>query len=1127
MANYVYGAIALTGGIPGSLDSINGDNLAQNDAAIVFTSTVTYIYNLDESNGNVEDSPELITPDDNAGTKRWVLISSRAEESSLDTTNFNGILDLNDNDVQKALSSIDNLFSTNDFSITPGSVALKDSVLKSITDNTGTTIPSNHNINMLGSGKINTTGSNENITISIDDLEIVTKTSAYNITISDDIVVGDCINNDVTLTLPQASTKSAIIIFKKSSSNNLIIQGYGSETIEGNQTFTISDEYGAVRLISDGTNTWVTTAQMYDLPTASSSVLGAIKIGDNLQINNGVLSTDLSSVNEDIIPDTDNIRSLGSPTNQWKEAYIGPGSLYVNGQKVIQDSAGTIILSADENQNVQIKTGGGGDIEFYPSGTGNISIKGSLSIQPGKNLLSGDGNAISCTVGFDMNGELINNLSEPINDSDAATKAFASNASNLTTGTLPSTQLPGDYLEKSDNLSSLTDPEAARINIGLSNIPNIDTTDASNITSGTLPSNVIPDLAISSIQVVSSEAAMLALSTQQGDTVIRTDQSKTYIHNGGSAGTMADFTEISTPVDGVTSVNGEAGPTVVLTQDNISNGATYVQTQNNFTPALLNKLNGIEASADVNMTSAELKTAYESNANTNAFTDAFQSKLNGIESGATTDQTATEILNLIKTVDGSGSGLDADVLDGHNSATAATANTIVLRDSSGHITGTNIYSSYLSMSHGITTRNTDTTFYSSTDAYIRKNNATGFKTSLGLQHVSNYAASVGVTANTVVLRNSSGDTNCRYANSTYVNMSHSVGANTTDTIFYSSKDDYVRKNNAASFRTSLSVYAKSELNPYITKLNGIESGATADQTAAQILALLKTVDGSGSGLDADLLDGKNSLYYRGLDEGGSTNDPNTTTYEYMLTNHTNSPSHSYYWHIRTQWYSSISTSSNCAQIAISYNAGNSAYVRRRYSGTWTAWARIDNDAADILAKLKTVDGSGSGLDADLLDGHQPTSANTANTIVQRNASGNFSAGTITATVTTAKYSDLAEKYTCANINIPVGTIMSACIDGNFESEECLQKKAINVIGVISENPGVIMNSELENSVLIGIVGKVLVRIIGPVTKGSAIISAGNGCARQITNDSELIYKIGIALEEKISSDEELIYCSIK
>jgi len=39
-----------------------------------------------------------------------------------------------------------------------------------------------------------------------------------------------------------------------------------------------------------------------------------------------------------------------------------------------------------------------------------------------------------------------------------------------------------------------------------------------------------------------------------------------------------------------------------------------------------------------------------------------------------------------------------------------------------------------------------------------------------------------------------------------------------------------------------------------SKLDGIEGGATADQTASEILTAIKTVDGAGSGLDADTLD---------------------------------------------------------------------------------------------------------------------------------------------------------------------------------------------------------------------------------------------------------------------------------
>lgn len=54
-------------------------------------------------------------------------------------------------------------------------------------------------------------------------------------------------------------------------------------------------------------------------------------------------------------------------------------------------------------------------------------------------------------------------------------------------------------------------------------------------------------------------------------------------------------------------------------------------------------------------------------------------------------------------------------------------------------------------------------------------------------------------------------------------------------------------------------------------------------------------------------------------------------------------------------------------------------------------------AADVLIKLKTVDGAGSGLDSDLLDGlNAVTSDLVGNSIVSRSA-GAFSAGAITAT----------------------------------------------------------------------------------------------------------------------------------
>ena len=67
------------------------------------------------------------------------------------------------------------------------------------------------------------------------------------------------------------------------------------------------------------------------------------------------------------------------------------------------------------------------------------------------------------------------------------------------------------------------------------------------------------------------------------------------------------------------------------------------------------------------------------------FTNADHTKLNGIETGATADQSASEILTAIKTVDGSGSGLDADLLDGYIQSVTASTNTIVKRTGSGYI----------------------------------------------------------------------------------------------------------------------------------------------------------------------------------------------------------------------------------------------------------------------------------------------------------------------------------------------------------------------------------------------------------------------------------------------------------
>jgi hypothetical protein len=75
---------------------------------------------------------------------------------------------------------------------------------------------------------------------------------------------------------------------------------------------------------------------------------------------------------------------------------------------------------------------------------------------------------------------------------------------------------------------------------------------------------------------------------------------------------------------------------------------------------------------------------------------------------------------------------NAGTLQSRGYSEAANASSIVSRDGSGHINMVYGFSSYLNMSHASGTRSSDTIFYSSTDAYIRKTNATGMRASLNV-----------------------------------------------------------------------------------------------------------------------------------------------------------------------------------------------------------------------------------------------------------------------------------------------------------------------------------------------------------------------------------------------------------
>ncbi|MBP6040899.1 MAG: hypothetical protein KA509_03735, partial [Flavobacterium sp.] len=98
---------------------------------------------------------------------------------------------------------------------------------------------------------------------------------------------------------------------------------------------------------------------------------------------------------------------------------------------------------------------------------------------------------------------------------------------------------------------------------------------------GKIPSSQIPSISFQSVNVVNSQAAMIANSAAQvGSITIRTDINRNFVLSSLPASTLSNWIELSTP-NSVTSVNGYAGPNVSLTKADIVLGNVDNTSDNN------------------------------------------------------------------------------------------------------------------------------------------------------------------------------------------------------------------------------------------------------------------------------------------------------------------------------------------------------------------------------------------------------------------------------------------------------------------------------------------------------------------------------------------------------------------
>jgi hypothetical protein len=364
--------------------------------------------------------------------------------------------------------------------------------------------------------------------------------------------------------------------------------------------------------------------------------------------------------------------------------------------------------------------------------------------------------------------------------------------------------------------------------------------------------------------------------------------------------------------------------------------------------------------------------------------------------------TAADVLTKLLTVDGSGSGIDADLLDGRNSSTSNTVNTVVHRDSSGDFSAGTITATLVGNVTGNLTGNVTGTVSgnaTNVDGTVAINNggtgattAANARTNLGLDTMATQASnSVSITGGSIA-----GITDLAIADG-------GTGASTV-----------------VQARTNLGLVIGSDIQPFsndLTALSGLGSNGI----------IIKTGTGSAT------------------------------------------------------------------------------------SRTITAGTNISVSNGDGVAGNPTITGSST-----------PTVSSITKT--GTNGSGDIGQtdnrfGVLYGTSTSARYADLAEKYT-TDVEYEAGTVLAIAINGDVEATQTWQSGQ-RVLGVVSTNPAFIMNDEADGQA-IALRGRVPVKVIGPIRKGQPLIcnQDGKGMYGDTSNS------FAIALETNEESNVKLVECVI-
>ena len=380
---------------------------------------------------------------------------------------------------------------------------------------------------------------------------------------------------------------------------------------------------------------------------------------------------------------------------------------------------------------------------------------------------------------------------------------------------------------------------------------------------------------------------------------------------------------------------------------------------------------------------------------TDGVTSSIQTQLNS--KLPSSSYTASDVLTKIKTVDGSGSGLDADLLDGQQGSyytgytdtaisnlvdtapsTLDTLNELAAAlgdDANFSTTVTNSIATKVAKAGDSMTGALSISQSTAGTASLSVTNSGGFASNALIAEFVGDSDSIQIRNDAVgdykILNSQQGNGISIYDGTGGVRLRY----NGTDIAGATSSGGFSVLTGGLDVTGSITVSGTVDGRDVATdgtKLDGIESGATADQTAAEILTAIKTVDGTGSGLDADLLDGQQGSYYAAASSLSSYLPlAGGTLIGSLYLTDTNT-------RISEGNGNTVRITTNSGWVDIGAQNTSYAHIQTdRSKFYFNKAAHFDGQIYNYVGGGTTDpywragnDGAGSGLDADLLDGQQ-------------------------------------------------------------------------------------------------------------------------------------------------------------